>query len=320
MQVTASAPGKLVLFGDHAVVYGRPGIVTAVDHRYSVTASRLEEDFLLISADAAPERRIRLDRAGRTFAPQTAFVEAAIRQLQGELSLDGGFRIVTRGPVKSFGLGSSSAITVATLAATAPLCGASLSRDRLYRMAHAAVLDVQGSGSGLDVAASTYGGTLFLEQTGAVPVPLETDRLPLVIAYSGKKVGTASLLHEVANLRARQPDLVDALFDLARSIAIRARSCLEAGRWSDLGQLTDLNQGLLESLGVGSATLAHLIYAAREAGALGAKLSGAGGGDCMFALVEDDKQSHVAARIAAAGGEVLKLATAAPGVLLHNEA
>lgn len=320
MQVTASAPGKLVLYGDHAVVYGQPGIVTAVDHRYRVSATRLGEPLLRIRTAMAPERTVCIGEVGRAFSPQTAFVEAAVKRLQQELSLDGGFRIVTDGPAQSYGLGSSSAITVATLAATATLCDAALSRDQLYRMARAAVLEVQGTGSGLDVAASTWGGTLYLERAGAVPAAVATDTLPLVIAYSGMKVGTISLLHQVASLRARQPDVVDALFALAGRIVIRARACLEDGRWQDLGTMTNLYQGLLEALGVGTADLARQIYAARSAGAWGAKLSGAGGGDCIFVLVAGSDRSRVAAQITAAGGEVLQLATGAPGVMLHDEA
>lgn len=320
MQVTASAPGKLVLYGDHAIVHGRPGIVTAVDHRYRVTAARLGEPLLRIRTAMAPERTVRIGEADWTLSPQTAFVEAAVKRLQQEISLEGGFRIVTDGPAQSYGLGSSSAVTVATLAATAALCDAAPSRDQLYRMARAAVLDVQGTGSGLDVAASTWGGTLYLERAGAVPAAVATDALPLVVAYSGTKVGTTSLINQVASLRARQPDLVDALFALAGRIAIRARAYLEEGRWCELGTMTDLYQGLLESLGVGTADQARLIYAARSAGAWGAKLSGAGGGDCMFALAAGSDRARVAAQITAAGGQVLQLATGAPGVRLHDEA
>lgn len=320
MQVTASAPGKLVLYGDHAVVYGQPGIVTAVDHRYRVTATRLGEPLLRIRTPVAPERTVRIGEAGWTLSPQTAFVEAAVRQLQQRISLDGGFRIVTDGPAQSYGLGSSSAITVATLAATASLCEAALSRDQLYRMAREAVLEVQGTGSGLDIAASTYGGTLYLERAGAVPAAVATDALPLVIAYSGTKVGTTSLIKQVASLRTRQPDLVEGLFAIAGRIAIRARSSLEDGRWQDLGTMTNLYQGLLEALGVGTADQARLIYAARGAGAWGAKLSGAGGGDCMFALVAGGDRARVATQITAAGGQVLQLATGAPGVRLHDKA
>ena len=122
MHVTASAPGKLVLFGDHAVVHGQPGIVTAVDLRYSVQAECLAEPLLRIETPTLPEFEVPFPAPGRKYQVETAYVEAALRQLLVHSLIDCGFHIRTQGPEQSFGLGSSSAITVATLAATARLC------------------------------------------------------------------------------------------------------------------------------------------------------------------------------------------------------
>lgn len=314
MHVTADAPGKLMLYGEHAVVYGHPGIVTAVDVRYRVRAERLTAPLLRITTPAAPERELPLHTSGRYAHAETAFVEAALRQWLQRYPGDDGFHIRTQGPPQGYGLGSSSAITAATLAATARLCGHTLSRPELYEMARAAVLAVQGAGSGLDVAAAVYGGTCYLERAGATPEPLPVAELPLVIGYSGNKVSTTALLRQVAALRARQPDLLEPLFALTGRIAIRARACLLEQRWQDLGALTNIHQGLLDALGVSTSGLARLVHAAREAGAWGAKLSGAGGGDCMFALVDDAAREKVTAQISTAGGKVIEVACAAPGV------
>ena len=311
---TASAPGKLVLFGDHAVVYGQPGIVTAVNLRYRARVERIARPVLRISTPDLADRELPLRSPGSPFQPETAYVEAAVQQLKRRFSLDGGLRIRTQGPLQSFGLGSSSAITVATLAAISRLCELNLSRCELYALARAAVLAVQGAGSGLDVAAAVYGGTCYLERSGATPVPLTLDGLPLVIGYSGQKVSTTALLRQVAALRSRQPDLIEPVFALAGRIAIRARDCLLEARWRDLGALTNLHQGLLDALGVNTVALAQLIHAARDAGAWGAKLSGAGGGDCMFALTDVDRRADVVASITAAGGTALDFGCGAPGV------
>lgn len=319
MQVTASAPGKLVLYGDHAVVHGQPGIATALNHRYQVQASRLDRAVLQIRAPGSVEREISLARLGANPRPATAFVEAAVGQLLARNAPAGGIRIVSDGPAQSFGLGSSSAITVATLAATARLLDVRLNRARLYDLARAAVLEVQGAGSGLDVAAAVHGGCVYLERSGARPERLSTPDLPLVIAWSGRKAGTTNLVRQVSDLRARHPDLVGPVLGLAGRICIRARACLEEGRWSDLGELTDIHQGLLDSLGVNTASLSRLIMAARNAGALGAKLSGAGGGDCIFALTEDSVRAKVVAALRAAGGDVLDIESNAPGVCIHGE-
>ena len=319
MQVTASAPGKLVLFGDHAVVHGYPGIVTAVDRRYQVRARHVGSAKLQVRTSAGRLHEVPFAALGETQDPGVAFVVAAVNQLNARHPLKRGLQLLTDGPGRSLGLGSSSAITVAALAAASRLCDFDLSQDELYCMARAAVMDVQGLGSGLDVAAAVYGGTCFLERAGEIPEALSVERLPLIIGYSGSKAGTVNLVKRVAGLRSRHPDLVEPVLGAMGRISIRARSCLEEGRWRDLGALTDVNQGLLEALGVGTSQLAHLVYAARSAHAWGAKLSGAGGGDCVFAWADDSIRADVAAGLEAAGGEVADIACNVPGVKVFDE-
>ena len=169
--------------------------------------------------------------------------------------------------------------------------------------------------SGLDVAAAVYGGTCYLERVRRrARSPLAVAGMSVVIGYSGSKVSTTALLRKVATLRARQPDLIDPIFALMGRLTIRARDSLLEGRWCDLGRLADIHQGLLDALGVNTASLSRLIFAARAAGAWGAKLSGAGGGDCMFALTNTDRREDVAAQIPAAGGKVIDVSCNAPGV------
>ena len=320
MQVTASAPGKLVLFGDHAVVHGYPGIVTAVDRRYQVRARRIDAPALQVRTSAGRLHEVPFAALGKTQDPDIAYVAAAINQLNASEPLKHGLQLVTGGPPRSLGLGSSSAITVATLAAASHIHDVDLSLDELYSMARAAVLDVQGMGSGLDVAAAVYGGTCFLERAGEVPVALSVERLPLVIGYSGSKAGTVNLVKRVAGLRSRHPDLVEAILGAMGRISIRARTFMEEGRWRDLGALTDINQGLLEALGVGTGQLASLVYAARSARAWGAKLSGAGGGDCVLAWADGSVRADVVAGLEAAGGEVPDIACNVSGVRVMDEA
>lgn len=319
MQISASAPGKLVLYGDHAVVHGYPGIVTAVDRRYHVRAQHVDTAALQVRTSQDCMREVPFAALGEAQPADVAFVVAAINRLNARSPLKRGLRLDTGGPSRSLGLGSSSAITVAALAAASRLCDLDLTRDELYGMARAAVLDVQGLGSGLDVAAAVYGGTCYMERAGEIPESLSVERLPLVIAYSGSKVGTVNLVQGVAELRARHPDLVEAILGAIGRISIRARSCLEEGRWRDLGALTDVNQGLLEALGVGTSRLATLVYAARSARAWGAKLSGAGGGDCVFAWADDACRADVAEGFKAAGGEVVDVAGNVPGVEVNGE-
>src|SRR5258708_3319998 len=167
MRVTASAPGKLMLFGEHAVVHNHPCLVTAVGIRVSATAEKVTGDTVTISTPKQTREVSVGELAGGQFPNrETAFVEAAITQVMAKYRVQSGLRVSTQGPANSFGLGSSSAITVATIAALCDLFGIRPSQRDLFDLSYAAVLAVQGKGSGFDVASAIYGGTNYFLSSG----------------------------------------------------------------------------------------------------------------------------------------------------------
>ncbi len=314
MSITATAPGKLMLMGEHAVVYGFPCLVTAVDLRYRVTLTPTNDDTVTITtAQLDAPRTIPLSATGAEPPRETAFVEAVIARFRDHVGLANGFTLTTDGPEISYGLGSSSAVTVATAAVLNRFVGAGLDERGLFDTCYGAVIDVQGRGSGYDVASAIYGGTIYYRKE-----PFTVARLAsapsLVIGYSGRKVGTVGLVKGVADLRTRFPALMDPVFDTIGATVDAGHKALAEGNTATFGALTNLHSGLTDALGVNTGTLSRLVYAARDAGALGAKLSGAGGGDCMFALVTDATRAPVAAAITDAGGRVVRLAVDALGV------
>jgi mevalonate kinase len=141
--------------------------------------------------------------------------------------------------------------------------------------------------------------------------------LPLVVGYSGVKADTSTLVRGVAARRAAAPQETDRLFDESAILVEAGRQALQAGDFATLGSLFDQAQELLVRLGVSTPRLEALIAAAREAGAWGAKLSGAGGGDCLIALVPAARRQAVEAAIVAAGGELVAVRPGEPGARLE---
>lgn len=324
-KATASAPGKLMLFGDHAVVYGYPCLVTAVDQRLQASVERVvgESGHITLISDLLARPQVYALSDGRAiteFPKETRFVIALIRRWQEKYGLSQSLRLETKSEFSSsFGFGSSSAVTVATAVALDHLFGTRLTKPEIFQLCYQAVLDVQGLGSGFDLAAAIWGGTLYFVTGGQTIEPLDLDGLALTVVYTGQKADTVTLVKQVAQLRSRQAAAVDSLFRSVAEIVALAKLALQGNDQSALADLFNLNHGLLASLGVSSAIIESQRYNLFAAGAEGAKLSGAGGGDCVIAIGGEINQSDLRKSVTATGGEVLSVQVNAPGARIEGE-
>ncbi len=336
-KVTVSAPGKLMLFGEHAVVYGRPCIVTAVSQRMKVTVELTEENnFELQAPDVkVTDYKKPMSQLGQGEIPKGAkFVEVAVKNFishpvldTGSINIDSRFRgndkfgikVTTTSEFSSeFGFGSSSASTVCVIKALSEITGANLDKKGIFNSAYKTVLDIQGKGSGFDVAAATFGGTLYYITPGKVIEVLDVDSLPLVVGYSGIKVDTVTIVNEVSKKSEKYPQVIENTYSQIEKLVEQAKIALLNKDWVTLGELMNFNQGLLSLLGVEGKKLADMIYNARGQGAYGAKLSGAGIGDCMIAIAPDDKVSAVRKSITDAGGKVIDVEANVEGVRIES--
>ncbi len=321
-KVTVSAPGKLMLFGEHAVVYGQPCIVTAVGQRMRAVVERTDTPSLLINAKDVQisDYRKPLESLGRGNIPKGArFVEVAVANFHKAYPIEpGGIRILTSSDFTStMGFGSSSASVVCVIKALAELAGLKLSTRTLFELCYKTVIDVQKKGSGFDIAAALVGGTAWYHKTGKVIEPLAVSSLPLIIGYTGVKADTVELMKQVSALAEKKPKLVEQIYTQIGQLVPAAKNAMLAGNWQMAGEYMTINQGLLEGLGVSTPKLDAMIKAARSAGAYGAKLSGAGGGDCMIAFAPQDKRSSVIVAINQAGGEVIDIPSHVPGATIE---
>lgn len=302
--MTISAPGKLMLMGEHAVVYGFPCIVTAVSERLAVT---IEE---------TPDGKITVD------APQakdTRFVDRAI--IEGCKALEiihHGLHIKTQCNFSNcYGFGSSSAVTVATLQALAVTFRKDIDKKSLFTLAYKTVLAIQGVGSGFDVAAATYGGTLLYTKGGDTLEPLSWDLnngVSFIVGYSGVKANTPEIVKAVAAKKEAQPEKVNRIFEAIGKLVLQAKAAGDKKDWETVGKFMNFNQEYLRDLGVSTEKLESMIFATKQAGAYGAKLSGAGGGDCMIALATTQKKKDIEQAIISAGGIVVPVSVHTEGV------
>ncbi len=314
MPVHASAPGKAILLGEHSVVYRGPAIVLAIDLRAHIWAEEREDGQIWIEAPDIgvsgyfdTRGRYRPIRGGserwRSLNPIRVVALEVMRRLQTRRGLR--IRVESEIPPAE-GLGSSAAIAVATAAAVGRLLsGEELPLEEVCEIAYEGERVVHGTPSGIDNHISTYGGALRYERGGGFE-RFEVGELPLIIGDSGRRRSTGALVARVRRLWERHRGVVDAIIDAIAMLSEEGYKALRRGDLKRLGELMDIDHGLLSALGVSTPELDWMVYAARSAGALGAKLTGAGGGGCIIALVEQLNRERVAEAIRRAGGRPLR--------------
>jgi mevalonate kinase len=320
-KVRVSAPGKLMLLGEHAVVYDRPCLVTTIDTRVEITLEKNNQGKIVISA---PEVGIKnyqrkLDQPSLRSVPKgVRFLEAVLRLFYERYRPKFGVNLHTSNGFSSkYGLGSSSAVSVCAAQALAAIFGIKLTKRKIFDLAYQAVLEVQGLGSGFDVAACCYGGCLYFRTAGKVIKPLKDGKIPLVVAYSGKKADTPTMVKKLAKKREKNFSKIEKDFNQITRLVEVGKKAIENKNWRRLGQLMNVNQKILRELGVSTSRLDKLIKAALTAGAWGAKLSGSGGGDCMLALVQEQRKHQVEQALVVAGGVLVPVSTGVEGVKIE---
>lgn len=317
MKVIASAPGKLMIMGEHSVVYGHPCIVTAVDQRVRVTVELNGEGEIHVCSPnvGLDEYHKSITRLGRDDVPKSmSFVEHLVKRIYKKYKITKGIRITTESDFSTqFGFGSSAAVVSALAFAMNKYFDLKMSTRNIFDESYGAVLDVQGVGSGFDVAASVYGGTLYYVTPGKVIENIYDGNLPMVVGYTGIKADTPTLVRQVAELR-RQEKWVDAVFKNITELVNKGKEVFKSKDFDQLGKLINKNQELLSSLNISSKELDNLIKIAMNSGASGAKLSGAGGGDCMIAFCTEEKRTKVVDSIEKVGGVWMNVRTGAEGV------
>jgi mevalonate kinase len=274
----ASAPGSLMIMGEYAVLHDYPAIVAAIDRRITVTLRPRDDDRIILTSA--------LGRFTSTW--QALDIQAPFTYLLTALQtapLTQGCDIDVKATFAStLGLGSSAAVTVATLAALDQWQGKPLKKPDLLQRATAIIQRVQGGGSGADAAASVYGGVITYHATTHRVCPL-ADTLPLVVIYSGEKTTTTDAIAALKKKQTQDPDRYNAYYQHIHTHTERAITAMTEKNWAALGHAFTDTHAILKTLGVSTPNIERIISALKKQPSIhGAKLSGAGLGDCVIAL------------------------------------
>ncbi|HSO40633.1 MAG TPA: mevalonate kinase, partial [Labilithrix sp.] len=299
-----TAHGKVILFGEHAVVHGVPALAVGIDRgAWAEAMPRTRESAPADGAAATPPSTLHVRGWNVTVSDDATDESLPLaRSLRDIL-------VVTRraqqeagappiGPVTieaaadlppGGGLGCSAALGVAVARALDP----SASPEAIAGRADAWERVFHGNPSGIDAAVASLGGCVQFQRAASAGerAVIQRVRVPspmhLCVGHSGQASSTKSMVEAVARMRERRPESTQRTFDAIHTLVKNARLAVEAGDVRAVGQLLDLNQMLLSGLFVSTPEIEQMCATARAAGALGAKLTGAGGGGCVVALVED---------------------------------
>lgn len=281
---SASAPGSLMLMGEHAVLARKFALVCAINKRITIT----------LTPDASASNKIIICDQNLGTLTQNIddlsivapfqFVISAILLFKSKIKT--GFTLEIKPEFSSvLGLGSSAAVTVATIAVLGEwLYGRALEEKKIFKIAKVAILKVQGIGSGADIAASVYGGVLGYRTSPLKFIPL--SNIPeLTVVYCGYKKPTKEVIAVVTAAKKLQPKVYKSIFNAMHICVKQAIRAFKTSDWSSLGTLFSQHQGLQYALGVSDNTLDTLVRQLNEQPQIyGAKISGSGLGDCVIGL------------------------------------
>ncbi|MES0359582.1 MAG: mevalonate kinase [Anaerolineales bacterium] len=305
--ISASAPGKIILFGEHSVVYGQPAIavpVTQVQAKAIITA-RPDRPAGWVDL-AAPN--IGLEASLKdlpedhplSFVVERVFQEIAISRPPAMT-----IRITSTIPIAA-GLGSGAAVSVAIIRALSEFLGQPLPDDRVSNLAYEVEKLHHGTPSGIDNTVITYAMPVhFIRASEDGSQQVETfevaEPFTMILGDSGIPSPTAITVADVRLTRQADPKTFDDIFESIGEIVAHGKRAIESGDNGTLGTLMDQNQAMLVKLGVSSPELDNLLHAARQAGALGAKLSGGGRGGNMICLVRPPDADRVSEALMVTG-------------------
>ncbi len=297
-----SSAGKIILFGEHAVVYGHHAVAIPIGGAVQATAAPGDRDTTLSIPDWGLQRVIGSNDSGG--------VDALINTVMQQLGVaDSGFTIRIRTVLPpAMGLGASAAIAVAVTRAVALCSGIDVDDCRVNDIAYECEKLAHGTPSGIDNAVSCFNTPMLFRNEGGLHIQKLALQQgpPLVVGFSHDVGATREQVTGVRHRYELRPQYYDAVFGQINDLGIEGAKALQTLEYDKLGLMMNICHGLLNAIQVSTPDLEKMVSIARENGATGAKLTGAGGGGSMVALCPGTEE-QVSAALRRAGYRTLQL-------------
>lgn len=295
MTWTSRAPGSLMLFGEHAVLSGKPAIACSIDHWLSIDWQQRSDQQIHIHSSLAEHVT---DWNNLHAHPKLSFVMTLLSMAAQHYPTLGqyGLNIRIRSDINATqGLGSSSAVVAAMLVGLSHLEPALTKTQTAFQLGLAVIRHIQGAGSGTDLASALTGGVMQFDPVSQHMQRL-ADELPLISLYVGYKTPTAEVIRLVRDTWPADHPLWLQWLDWTSQLTLQAAEAIMARDDQQLGRLMNMAHGLMQGLGVSDVNLDRLVHQLRQQnGIKGAKISGSGLGDCVIAL--GNSQHHFAEQV-----------------------
>ena len=289
MKSIASAPGKVILFGEHFVVYGVKAILCSINKRVTVTAEKTSERKISINSkigklELEPDKPI-----SEINSPLKPFYYLANKSIENK---DSGIRIQIDSEIPlGAGLGSSSACCVAGAAAIFKLFG-NISREEVLKLAIEAERTIFENTSGADCTVCTYGGIMEYDKNKGFKKIEHEPNFQLVIINSNMEHSTQSMVSKVKEFEKRNKEEFSRLSNLESKVIEDVLKLIKENKMQEIGQKMNQNQEYLENIGISNKELTKMVKIGQES-SFGAKITGSGGGGCIFALTNESNLQNI---------------------------
>lgn len=317
----ASAPAKIILFGEHFVLYNQPAILASINKRIKIDSRIVLENKNIIRIETndfgkktyplSILKNTNQNRYNDFFYPIIYILKKILQESEKTEGIE--IKIESEIPY-GVGLGSSAALSVAAVAAIYGLINRHSKKKEILELAIETEKIIHRNSSGADCVISTYGGLMYYQKNSNVRQLKYSKKLNFIITNTGLKHSTGELVSIVERFRQNNFATFIELSNNVTNICNNAIEALKEGNTLKLGKLMNENQTLLEQIGVSNKEINKIIETSLNYGAIGSKLTGAGGGGCILSIIHQEDKNYFLSNMRKSGYECFDIIIGNQGV------